>query len=244
LKKIAVLMLAVSFLFMLASCGEGKRKPRMVVRLPDEIEAAPAPPASAGPYDVYIAHKDDDLNIVARNFGVGVYELMRFNNIVSPQLREGQAIYIPRKGKRPGAVQERIQSEPSFIWPLRGKIATRFGDDIGGAAARYILIKAEYGANVEAAKSGVVIMAYEGDEKGLPGKPYYEEWGNFVWIAHGGGEYTVYAHLFKTFKNEGAKVTQGETIGMVGASGDIDSAALRFSIYQRGLPVDPVPLLP
>ena len=228
----------------MASCGGSRPKPGMVVRLPDEIEAAAPAKAPPGSYTVYIAHKDDNVNAVARSFKVNVTELIRINNFSSMELREGQAVYIPRKIWPSGVYRPRIRTERYFIWPLKGQMITRFGDDIGGARARYILIRADKGASVAAAKSGVVSIAYQGDEQGLPGHPNFEDWGNFIWIAHREGEATVYAHLSKTLKKEGAKVTQGDTIGMVGTSGDVSSPALRFMIYEGGLPVDPVALLP
>jgi murein DD-endopeptidase MepM/ murein hydrolase activator NlpD len=241
-----VTLAAAALLLCAAGCAPAEPKEGVVVRLPDDIEAANPPPLQPGIYyELYIAQEDHDLNMVAHKKGVSVVDLMRINNLNTTELKEGQAIYIPRKREEPETYQPEIRTERHFIWPVEGTLVTRFGDDIGGANANYILIEAEYGANVRAAKSGIVSLAYEGDEEGLPGYRGFEEWGNFIWITHGGGNATVYAHLAKTFKREGDAVTQGDTIGTVGSSGDVEGPGLRFMIYgDNGLPVNPVPLLP
>ena len=243
-KEIAFLAMVTFISLVLAGCSNGEQRDRMVVRLPDEFETSPSWEPAPGSYrTAYIAHENDDLGVIARSYDVPVNELAQFNRLSSSILREGQVIYIPRKEKTPGTVQKEIQSEAFFIWPVKGTVTTGFGDDIGGAEAKYVLIEAAHGTMVKAAKSGVVSVAYQGDEEGQPGNPYYADWGNFLWISHGGGEFTIYAHLAKTFKEEGASVTQGDTIGMVGTSGEASSPVLRFMLYEDGDPVDPIPLL-
>lgn len=90
-------------------------------------------------------------------------------------------------------------------------------------------IEAEHNSPVTAILPGVV--EYEGWVKGL---------GNILIVHHGGGFYSLSAHLFKTLKAQGAKVTQGETIGLVGDTGNSEKPSLYFEIRENGKAVDPL----
>lgn len=92
-----------------------------------------------------------------------------------------------------------------------------------------IEIEAEHNSPVTAILPGVV--EYEGWVKGL---------GNILIVHHGGGFYSLSAHLFKTLKAQGAKVTQGETIGLVGDTGNSEKPSLYFEIRENGKAVDPL----
>jgi murein DD-endopeptidase MepM/ murein hydrolase activator NlpD len=71
-----------------------------------------------------------------------------------------------------------------------------------------------------------------------------------VLIMHPGGWDTVYAHLDRITVSNRSEVRQGEVIGAVGATGDVDQAQLHFETrYSSGArekhnPVDPLSLLP
>ena len=67
--------------------------------------------------------------------------------------------------------------------------------------------------------------------------------GNVVWLDHGGGILTVYAHLSEIRVREGARVGAGEILGLSGASGDVTGPHLHFEVWRWGREVDPVPLL-
>ena len=94
---------------------------------------------------------------------------------------------------------------PPFMWPLRGTIASPFGDSrrIGGHLG--IDLAARPGDPVAAAQSGRVAFA------GLmPG------YGTVVVLDHANHVSTVYAHLASTSLHDGTSVAQGETIGKLG----------------------------
>jgi len=67
--------------------------------------------------------------------------------------------------------------------------------------------------------------------------------GNVVWLDHGGGVLTVYAHLSEIHVREGARIATGEILGLSGASGDVSGPHLHFEVWRWGREVDPVPLL-
>jgi len=67
--------------------------------------------------------------------------------------------------------------------------------------------------------------------------------GNVVWLDHGGGVLSVYAHLSRLDVRTGDRVTRGSVVGLSGATGDVSGPHLHFEVWRWGRPVDPVPLL-
>ncbi len=58
--------------------------------------------------------------------------------------------------------------------------------------------------------------------------------GNMVHIAHANGYETMYLHLSRILVRAGARVTEGQTIGLVGMTGLATGPHLDFRILQRG----------
>lgn len=140
------------------------------------------------------------------------------------------------KGAQPVKhTQQKISSDPNkklpsiaarssskFSWPVRGKILSHYGAKSGGLFNDGINIGASRGTPVKAAENGVV--AYAGNEvKGM---------GNLVIIQHSGGWMTVYAHMDSMSVRRGARVSVGQKIGTVGATGKVDQSQLHFEIRK------------
>lgn len=140
------------------------------------------------------------------------------------------------KGTQPVKhTQQKISSDPNkklpsiaarssskFSWPVRGKILSHYGAKSGGLFNDGINIGASRGTAVKAAENGVV--AYAGNEvKGM---------GNLVIIQHSGGWMTVYAHMDSMSVRRGARVSVGQKIGTVGATGKVDQPQLHFEIRK------------
>ena len=104
------------------------------------------------------------------------------------------------------------------IHPITGELRLHKGIDIGGNAGQSVLASA----------SGIVIIA--GVVSG---------YGNFVEIKHGNGLTSAYAHLASFNVNEGDDVSQGEKIGVVGATGGVTGPHLHFEIFKNGAPQNP-----
>jgi murein DD-endopeptidase MepM/ murein hydrolase activator NlpD len=117
----------------------------------------------------------------------------------------------------------------SFAWPVRGHILEGFGAGPEGTHNDGINIAAPRGAPVEAADAGVV--AYAGNE--LRG------YGNLLLIKHPGGWITAYAHCDAILVKPGQKVTRGQVIARVGASGNVSTPQLHFELRRGNKPVDP-----
>ncbi len=91
-----------------------------------------------------------------------------------------------------------------------------------------IEIEAEQSSPVQAIMDGNV--EFEGWVRGL---------GNVLILHHGGGFYSLHAHLFKTLQPQGSNVKKGDTIGLVGDTGNSDKPSLYFELRENGKAVDP-----
>jgi murein DD-endopeptidase MepM/ murein hydrolase activator NlpD len=65
-------------------------------------------------------------------------------------------------------------------------------------------------------------------------------YGNVVFIKHGNNQETVYAHLSKLMVQRGQRVNQGQTIGLVGATGWATGPHLHFEFRVGGKQLDPM----
>jgi len=88
--------------------------------------------------------------------------------------------------------------------------------------------RADPGTPVLAAGAGVVVFA--GRQGG---------YGNVVYVDHGGGVVTRYAHLRKIETKRDRTIEAGDRIGQVGSTGRATGPHLHFEVRIDGRPVDP-----
>ena len=65
-------------------------------------------------------------------------------------------------------------------------------------------------------------------------------YGNVIFIKHRSGHETVYAHLSKILVARGQNVSQGQTVGLVGATGWATGPHLHFEFRVNGMQQDPM----
>lgn len=70
----------------------------------------------------------------------------------------------------------------------------------------------------------------------------YGSYGNYVRIRHANGYKTAYAHLsrFARATRTGRRVTQGQTIGYVGATGRVTGPHLHYEVLRNGKHINPM----
>jgi len=64
--------------------------------------------------------------------------------------------------------------------------------------------------------------------------------GNVVFVKHNNGQVTVYAHLSRIAVRQGQRVSQGDNVGAVGATGWATGPHLHFEFRQNGRHQDPL----
>jgi murein DD-endopeptidase MepM/ murein hydrolase activator NlpD len=119
-------------------------------------------------------------------------------------------------------------SASGFIWPVSGPVVSPFGMRWGRMHTG-IDIGVSYGTPIHAAASGSVIYA-----------GWMDGYGNLVFIDHGRGISTGYAHQSSIAVSNGQSVTQGQVIGYVGCTGHCFGPHLHFEVRVNGSPVDPL----
>lgn len=92
-----------------------------------------------------------------------------------------------------------------------------------------ILIEAPEGRAVKSIYDGTAV--YTGWLKG---------YGNIIILDHGGGYYTLFAHLLKILKEKGEAVARGDVVGLCGSTGLESTPGLYFEIRERGVSRDPL----
>ena len=120
------------------------------------------------------------------------------------------------------------RSASGFIWPVSGPVTSPFGMRWGRMHTG-IDIGVPYGTPIRAAASGQVIYA-----------GWMDGYGNLVFIDHGRGISTGYAHQSRIAVSNGQAVTQGQVIGYVGCTGHCFGPHLHFEVRVNGTPVDPL----
>ena len=65
-------------------------------------------------------------------------------------------------------------------------------------------------------------------------------YGNVVFVQHQGNDLTVYAHLSRIDVKQGEKVSQGQTVGLVGHTGWATGPHLHFEFRVNGVQEDPM----
>jgi murein DD-endopeptidase MepM/ murein hydrolase activator NlpD len=64
-------------------------------------------------------------------------------------------------------------------------------------------------------------------------------YGNYIIIDHGNGYQTLYAHMSGLAVGQGSSVSQGQTIGYLGATGRATGTHCHFEVFVNGSRTDP-----
>ncbi len=141
-----------------------------------------------------------------------------------------------------------ITTKPSasgYIFPVRGLSKANINNKNYPSYAGHTGVDVNIGVtgkDVVAVKAGTVVISTakinsEGD---------YFSYGEYVVISHGDGTMTLYGHMLANSRKVkvGDKVSQGQTIGTVGSTGNSSGTHLHFEVRINGKPVNPLPYLP
>lgn len=130
----------------------------------------------------------------------------------------------------------KTMAKGSFIWPVSGRITSRYGGRSLFGTYNFhggLDIACAYGTAVKAADGGKVIFA------GWQGS-----YGNLVIIDHENGKQTYYAHNSVLNVSVGQRVYQGQTIAKVGTTGNTSGPHCHFEVRINGQRTNPSNYLP
>ncbi|MFI6260796.1 M23 family metallopeptidase [Micromonospora sp. NPDC051006] len=144
----------------------------------------------------------------------------------SPSAKPATAKPKPRKTTKP---------KPAWVIPMKGAATTSCFGPRWGTQHAGIDFALPAGTPIHAAAAGTVVKA------GDAGDGY----GNSVFIDHGNGYLTHYAHQSRLVVSVGDKVGVGEVIGYEGSTGDSTGPHLHFEVHQGQMwnQIDPAPFL-
>lgn len=184
--------------------------------------------------------RGDTLRSLAKKYGADEGEIAQFNGLEQgAPLAIGSQIIIPggeleqeapstgsaaRPASKPRILGGGGSAYPGYYSnPVPGGILTQGvhgwnGVDIGAAR----------GTPIHAAADGIVIIARSGGWNG--------GYGNYVVITHDNGTQTLYAHLKSSIASPGERVSAGQVIGYMGATGKATGVHLHFEVRGAANP--------
>ncbi|MEO0462512.1 MAG: M23 family metallopeptidase [Pseudomonadota bacterium] len=122
-----------------------------------------------------------------------------------------------------------------FIWPVKGRISGLFG--------RQRIYRGEpgsYHSGIDIAPGGGVPFVAPADGVVVLARTGFSLEGGLIIIDHGAGLNSAFLHASKIAVEEGQRVTQGEHIGNVGATGRATGPHLHWSLKWNKARLDPL----
>ena len=201
---------------------------------------------------VHIVKKGHTLYDIANCYEVSISDIMKIN-----QLNNNDKIYLGDKLLIPlydntnqtncnnitkvtitkevnKTSEKKKNNNYSYMWPVKGKIISKFGLLAKGLRNDGINISADIGNPVLAIESGKIV--YAGNE--------IQAFGNLILIKHYNNKTSAYAHLDKINVKKGESVNKGQIIALVGNSGKVSIPQLHFELRDKDGPLDPLKYLP
>ena len=129
-------------------------------------------------------------------------------------------------------------TQADFTVPVDGRISSIFGlrrffNEQPRRPHSGLDIAAPQGTPIKAVESGTVIEA---------GDFFFS--GNMVYLDHGQGLISLYAHMHTVSVKQGDKIKKGQKIGTVGETGRVTGPHLHLAIIANQTTVDPLQFLP
>lgn len=189
--------------------------------------------------------RGDTLSSIARKYAVDVAEIVEINGLSgSGRIYEGQNLLIPFNEEVSVSALDSVETTErgaayasrsglSYIWPVDGFISSPYGER-WGSFHWGLDIAADNLSEIGAAAAGVVI------ESGWKNDSY----GYAVMIDHGNGRQTLYGHCSSVVAEVGDWVETGQTVALVGSTGNSTGPHVHFEIRLDGVCVDPLLYLP
>ena len=205
---------------------------------------------------IHIVQTGNTLWDIANCYKVSVIEIRGLNNLkIKDKIYKGKKLFIPINEKNRNLVckdtsklivkvdkrkkqilnkKNIVSNKTDYLWPVKGKILSKYGLLAKGLRNDGINISGNKGDPVFASKDGKVV--YAGNE--------IQAFGNLILIKHYDNKTTAYAHLDKIKVKKGQTVKKGEVIAALGNSGKVSKPQLHFELRDSNGPLNPLKYLP
>ncbi|HEX6791842.1 MAG TPA: peptidoglycan DD-metalloendopeptidase family protein [Candidatus Krumholzibacteria bacterium] len=120
-----------------------------------------------------------------------------------------------------------------LIWPVSGKVIRGFGKH---THPKYGTVTMNNGLDISARAGAPIVAVAAGFVEFVD---WLDAFGKCVILNHGGGYYTLYAHVADTNVSQGQKVARGQAIAEVGDTGSLDGYICHFEIRKARQALDP-----
>ena len=146
---------------------------------------------------------------------------------------EDQAAYLDSYALPDNVDYDYVELPLSYVLPVSGRRSSGFG-----YRTHPILnsVRFHYGTDI-AANSGEDILAFADGTVIFAGES--DGYGNYLTIDHGDGWTSSYAHCSKLLVRQGQTVQAGETVALVGATGQVTGPHLHFELRHNGVYLNP-----
>lgn len=170
---------------------------------------------------------------ISQFYNVDIDDILRLNRLSEGSVIEvGQVLLIPGVSKQPKEVIR--AGGDDFIWPLKGRIITGFGENCRNLVNKGINIQAASGADILATRSGKVVFCASN----------FGNFGKVVILDHGDGLRSVYSRVVEIFVRPGEFIQRGALIGRLGSTLRDKNSYLHFEIRKGALAQNPLFYLP
>jgi septal ring factor EnvC (AmiA/AmiB activator) len=120
-----------------------------------------------------------------------------------------------------------------LMWPVSGKIVQGYGKH---THPKYGTVTMNNGVDISASSGAPIVAVAAGTCEFVD---WIDSFGKCVILNHGGGYYTLYAHVADTNVSQGQKVGKGQVIASVGDTGSLDGYVCHFEIRKGRGALDP-----
>jgi septal ring factor EnvC (AmiA/AmiB activator) len=120
-----------------------------------------------------------------------------------------------------------------LLWPVAGKIIRGFGKH---THPKYGTVTMNNGVDIQAPAGAPIVAVATGVVEFVD---WIDAFGKCVILNHGGGYYTLYAHVATTMVSQGQKVGRGQAIAEVGDTGSLQGYVCHFEVRQGRKAMNP-----
>lgn len=179
---------------------------------------------------VKVSNKEDSKSQTTKS----IENISALTGKLPPGNETEETIEQKSREKEGGEDSERIKFDKErFIWPVKGKVRSRFGIQPNGMYHNGIKIAAKEGTPVLAAASGTVIFSNS-----------LKDYGDTIIIKHEDNYATVYTNVSKRIVRTDDHIKKGGRIALLGKPENKGEAYLNFEIRHKNKARNPLFFLP